>query len=232
MPVSNEVLWLLVALVDLSLLLVLYRFLGKIGIYISIVISIIVCNIEVLKTVQLFGLTTTLGNVLYASIFLATDILSEMYGKEDAKRGVLLGFIALILSTFYLQVALLFVPDSSDFAQPHLEALFGFLPRVAFGSVAAYWISQMYDVWAFHAIRTKTGDRFLWLRNNGSTLVSQFLDSIVFCTIAFLGVYPMAVFWEIVLSTYAIKALVAVLDTPFLYLARHVGRRQWGVLAG
>lgn len=226
MIISNEFFWLSFALIDLSILLLMYHFFGKVGIYMGIVISIIVCNIEVLKTVNLFGLTTTLGNVLYASIFLATDILSEMYGKEDARRGVILGFLALVLSTLYLQVALLFVPDASDFAQPHLEALFGFLPRVALASVTAYFVSQMYDVWAFHAIRQRTGGRYLWLRNNGSTLVSQFLDSLVFCVIAFAGVYPMAVFWEILLSTYVIKALVAVLDTPFLYLARRMGTKQ------
>lgn len=223
---TNEILWLSFALVDLSILLILYRFFGKLGLYIGIVISIIVCNIQVLKTIQLFGLTTTLGNVLYASVFLGTDILSEMYGKEDARRGVILGFVALVLSTLYLQVALLFIPDASDFAQPHLEALFGFLPRVALASVTAYLVSQMYDVWAFHAIREKTGSRHLWLRNNGSTLVSQFLDSLVFCSIAFIGVYPMAVFWEILISTYVIKALVAVLDTPFMYLARRIGAKQ------
>lgn len=226
MPITNEFLWLSFAIVDLSILLLMYRFFGKVGLYVSIVISIIVCNIEVLKTVQLFGLTTTLGNVLYASIFLATDILSEMYGKEDARKGVILGFVALVLSTLYLQVALLFVPDSSDFAQPHLQALFGFLPRVALASVTAYLVSQMYDVWAFHAIREKTGDRHLWLRNNGSTLVSQFLDSLVFCTIAFMGVYPMDVFGEILISTYIIKAIVAVLDTPFIYVARRMGAKQ------
>lgn len=228
MQLSNEVLWLTFALVDLSILVLVYRFFGKIGLYTSIVISIIVCNIEVLKTVQLFGLTTTLGNVLYASVFLATDILGEIHGKEDAKRGVILGFLALVLSTFYLQVALLFTPDASDFAQPHLEALFGFLPRVALASVTAYLVSQLHDVWAFHAWRQKTGGRHLWLRNNASTLVSQLLDSLVFCTIAFAGVYPMAVFWEIVVSTYLIKALVAVLDTPFIYLARRLGRQEVG----
>ncbi|MEJ5243364.1 MAG: queuosine precursor transporter [Desulfomicrobiaceae bacterium] len=222
----NELLWFSFALVDLSILLLIYRFFGKIGLYVSIVISIIICNIEVLKTVTLFGLTTTLGNVLYASIFLATDILSEMHGKEDARRGVILGFVALVLSTLYLQVALLFIPDGSDFAQPHLEALFGLLPRVALASMTAYLVSQMYDVWAFHAIREKTGVRHLWLRNNGSTLVSQFLDSLVFCVIAFAGVYPMSVFGEILLTTYGIKALVAVLDTPFMYLARHIGAKQ------
>ncbi|BDV01113.1 membrane protein [Thermodesulfomicrobium sp. WS] len=222
----NELLWFSFALVDLSILLLIYRFFGKIGLYVSIVISIIICNIEVLKTVTLFGLTTTLGNVLYASIFLATDILSEMHGKEDARRGVILGFVALVLSTLYLQVALLFIPDGSDFAQPHLEALFGLLPRVALASMTAYLVSQMYDVWAFHAIREKTGVRHLWLRNNGSTLVSQFLDSLVFCVIAFAGVYPMSVFGEILLTTYGIKALVAVLDTPFMYLARRIGANQ------
>ena len=121
-----------------------------------------------------------------------------------------------------MQIALYFQPSADDFAQPHLEALFGFLPRIALASMAAYLISQLHDVWAFHAIRNKTGEKWLWLRNNASTMVSQLLDSAIFCTIAFWGVFPMAVFMEILLSTYVIKVVVACLDTPFIYLAKRL----------
>jgi uncharacterized integral membrane protein (TIGR00697 family) len=79
-------------------------------------------------------------------------------------------------------------------------------------------------VWAFHAIRQRTGGRLLWLRNNASTVVSQLLDSAIFCTIAFWGLFPVNVFWEIMLSTYVIKVAVAALDTPFIYLARRMFR--------
>lgn len=222
----NETLWILFALVDLCMVLAVYRFFGRVGLFGLMVFNLLLCNIQVLKTVELFGLTTTLGNILYASVFLATDLLSEFYGKKEAQKGVLLGFVTLLMMVGYMQLALLFQPSGDDFAQPHLEALFGFMPRIALASMCAYLISQLHDVWAFHAIKARTGGKMLWLRNNASTMVSQFLDSAIFCTIAFWGMFPVNVFWEILLSTYIIKVAVAALDTPFIYVAKRFFRKE------
>lgn len=222
----NELLWISFALVDLCMVLVVYRLFGRVGLFGLMVFNLLLCNIQVLKTVELFGLTTTLGNVLYASVFLATDLLSEFYGKKEARKGVLLGFVTLVMMVGYMQIALYFKPAADDFAQPHLSALFGFMPRIALASMVAYLISQMHDVWAFHAIKERTGGKFLWLRNNASTMISQFLDSAIFCTIAFWGMFPINVFWEILFSTYIIKVVVAALDTPFIYLAKRIFRRE------
>lgn len=220
----NETLWIAFAIADLCMVLAVYRFFGRVGLFGLIVFNLLLCNIQVLKTVELFGLTTTLGNVLYASVFLSTDLLSEFHGSKEARKGVLLGFVALVMMVGYMQIALAFQPAADDFAQPHLSALFGFMPRIALASMAAYLVSQLHDVWAFHAIRQRTGGRLLWLRNNASTVVSQLLDSAIFCTIAFWGLFPVNVFWEIMLSTYVIKVAVAALDTPFIYLARRMFR--------
>ncbi|MCG8530296.1 MAG: queuosine precursor transporter [Desulfovibrionales bacterium] len=218
----NEVLWISFAIADLCIALMLYRFFGKIGLFAVIVFNLLVCNIQVLKTLELFGLTTTLGNILYAGVFLATDMLSEFYGKREAQKGVMLGFVTLVLMTVYMQIALHFTPNADDFAQPHLEAIFGFLPRIAVASMVAYLTSQTHDVWAFHFWKRKTEGKMLWLRNNASTLVSSLIDSSIFCLIAFYGVFPAAVLVEIMLTTVLFKAFVSILDTPFIYLARRV----------
>lgn len=218
----NELLWIGFALLDLCLVLLVYRLFGRTGLFGLVVFNLIICNIQVLKTVELFGLTATLGNVLYASVFLSTDILSEKYGRKEAQKAVMLGFTALVMTTLYMQIALRFVPAPGDFAQPSLETLFGFLPRVALGSLCAYLVSQTHDVWAFHAIKARTGERHLWLRNNASTLVSQFLDSAIFCGIAFWGQFEAPVFFEILGTTYLFKLFVALADTPFIYLARRI----------
>ncbi|SIO26916.1 queuosine precursor transporter [Halodesulfovibrio marinisediminis] len=218
----NEVLWISFAITDLCIALMLYRFFGRIGLFAVIVFNLLICNLQVIKTVELFGLTTTLGNILYAGVFLATDMLSEFYGKREAQKGVLLGFITLVLMTAYMQVALHFSPAADDFAQPHLEAIFGFLPRIAVASMLAYITSQMHDVWAFHFWKEKTNGRMLWLRNNASTLVSQLLDSTIFCLVAFYGIFPTPVLVEILATTVIFKAIVSVMDTPFIYLARRV----------
>lgn len=218
----NEILWLSFAVVDLSLVILLFRHFGRPALFALIVFNLILGNLQVIKTVELFGLTTTLGNILYASVYLATDLLSEFYGKEQAKRGVLLGFVCLVMMTLYMQVALMFSPSPEDFAQPHLQAIFGFMPRLALASLTAYIVSQTHDVWAFHTLKDRTAGKHLWLRNNLSTMVSQLLDSLVFCLIAFWGVFEGSVLVEIFITTYLFKAVVALLDTPFIYLARKI----------
>ena len=216
----NNLLWVGFILVALSLAILIYRFFGKFGLYALIVASIIAANIQVLKTVQLFGLVATLGNVLYGSIFFATDILSEVYGKKAARRGVWLGFIGMTLMTLWMQIGLRFIPDISDFSQDSLLTIFGLMPRIAAGSMIAYLISQHHDVFAFHFWRNRTKGRFLWLRNCASTMVSQAIDTIIFCAIALWGLFDTNVWVQILATTYFLKWIVAIIDTPFIYLAK------------
>lgn len=216
----NNLLWFGFILIDLSLAVLLYRLFGKFGLYTLIIASIITSNIQVLKTVQLFGLVATLGNVLYSSIFFATDILSEVYGKKAARRGVWLGFAGMVLMTLWMQIALRFIPDISDFAQGSLVTIFSLLPRIAAGSLIAYLISQHYDILAFHFWKNKTKGKFLWLRNNASTMVSQAIDSVIFTTIALWGLFDTNTWLQILVTTYFLKWIVALIDTPFIYLAK------------
>ncbi len=225
MEIFNIWFWFLFLFIDLSLAVLMYRLWGKKGLYIIIAASIIVANIQVVKTVQLFGLVATLGNILYGSLFFATDVLSEVYGKKSARRGVWLGFCAMVLMTIWMQLALRFVPDASDFVQGSMETIFELMPRIAAGSLIAYLLSQHHDVFAFHYWKGKTKGKYLWLRNCASTTVSQAIDSVVFCAIAFIGVFPWPVFAEILLTTYLLKFLVMLVDTPFIYWARSFSKK-------
>jgi len=222
----NEILWFLFLLIDFSLSLLAIYYFGKKALYVIIASDIIICNIQVIKTIELFGLVATLGNILYASIFLATDLLSEIYGKKDARRGVWLGFYALIFMTISMQLALQFSPHSSDFSHDALKTIFGFIPRVTIASIIAYLVSQNHDVWAFHFWKNKTHGKFLWLRNNISTWVSQAIDSILFVFIAFYGVFEFSIILQILFTTYIIKLIVAILDTPIIYLGRWVIKKH------
>ena len=215
----NNLLWVGFLLIDLSLAVVVYRFFGKFGLYALIVASVITANIQVVKTVQLFGLVATLGNVLYGSIFFTTDILSEVYGRKAARRGVWLGFVGMALMAIWMQIGLKFIPDISDFSQDSLLTIFGLMPRIAAGSMIAYLVSQHHDIFAFHFWKNRTKGRFLWLRNCFSTMVSQAIDTIVFCTIALWGVFDTNTWLQIAVTTYFLKWFVAVVDTPFIYLA-------------
>lgn len=222
--ISNSALWAGFVLANMGLILLVYRFFGRYGLYAVIVASVITSNIQVVKTIEVFGLVSTLGNILYGGIFFATDILTEVYGRQAARRGVWLGFIGMTLMTLWMQFGLQFVPHASDFSQQALTTIFGLMPRIAAGSMTAYLVSQHHDIWAFLFWKKKTKGKFLWLRNNLSTLASQAIDSVIFCSIALWGLYDSSTWLQILASTYLIKLFVAVIDTPFIYLAKKLSR--------
>jgi hypothetical protein len=220
MAAGNELLWLLMLILNFIGILVMYRYFGRIGLYAWVPIAVIIANIQVIKTVQLFGLTSSLGNIVYATSFLATDILSENYSKKDAGRAVGIGFLTLASLTVFMNLALLFEPAAIDFAQESMVTLYTLLPRIALASFVAYGVSQIHDVWAYSLMKKRRPEvKWIWLRNNVSTMVSQAIDSLLFVTIAFAGSIPTSEFWEIALTTYVLKWVVAAADTPLVYLA-------------
>jgi len=224
----NEALWLVMLALNFLGILVVYRAYGRIGLYAWVPIAVIIANIQVVKTVEIFGVTASLGNIVYATSFLATDILSENHGKPDATKAVGIGFVALAALTLFMNLALVFEPSTVDFAQDSMVALYTLLPRIALGSFVAYGVSQIHDVWAYALMKKRRPEgRWIWLRNNVSTMVSQAIDSLIFVTIAFAGRIPAAEFWEIAASTYVLKWIVAAADTPLVYIAarwKRVGR--------
>lgn len=220
---NNDLLWIVFSIINFVLLLIMYRLFGRLGLFVWVGMATVLANIQVTKTIELFGLTATMGNIIYGTIFLASDILNENYGKKIARKAVGLGFATLIIMTIIMQVVLVFDPAPSDIAHSSLSTIFGFLPRVALGSLIAYGISQYVDVWLYALLkRMLPDDKFLWVRNNGSTMLSQLLDTLVFCTIAFAGTYEGSVWMEIFISTYLLKFVVSIISTPFLYGAKRM----------
>jgi hypothetical protein len=218
---SNEFLWLIFAIVNFVLLIGMYKIFGKLGIFVWM--ATIIANIQVTKNISLFGLTATLGNVMYGTIFLGTDALNEIFSKKDAKKAVYLGFYVMISTLILMQLALVFVPNESDISQSSLQTIFGFFPRIVIGSLIAFLFSQLLDVSLFQWIRKLLPEnKWLWVRNNGSTIISQFFDTLIFVPIAFWGVYDFETLKWIFVTTYLIKVMVAALDTPFLYFMKRI----------
>ena len=218
---NNTLLWFIMMAVNFAFIMFAFRRWGRIGLLVWIPISCIVANIQVTKNVILFGFEATLGNIVYSTSFLATDMLSEFYRKEDAKQAVGCGFFALVAMTVLMQLAILFVPSQTDIAGPSLNLIFGLMPRIAIGSLAAYLLSNYHDVWSYAFWRKRTHGRHLWIRNNFSTFVSQIIDTLVFTLIAFYGVYENGVLIQIMASTFLLKWIVALADTSMIYLARY-----------
>lgn len=215
----NNYFWFIFAIINFFMIVGVYKLFGKLGLFAWVVIGAFVANLQVIKFVDLFFFeAATLGNIMYGTIFLATDVLNEKYGKKEAKKAVYLSFVILIAITIIMRLSLLFIPSDIDTMQPHLEAIFTQVPQVVIASLIAYILSQLLDVYIFSKLKeNKKSARLLWLRNNGSTMVSQLIDTFIFVTIAFVGQLDFSTILAIGVSTYFIKVTVAALDTPFIY---------------
>ena len=222
----NEILFLISIVFYFSGVLFAYKVFGKTGLYIWSAIGATLANIEAMKMVDMFGLSVTLGNALYASNFVVTDILSENYDKESANKAVNIGLFVTVIWVLATQLILKFEPNSIDFINRPLNEVFGFIPRIAMASIFTYAAAQKIDVVLYHKIWEKTNKIFkdtnkgLWLRNNISTLTSQFIDTTIFTLIAFAGTVSFKELVLLIFTTYVLKAAVAVLDTPVLYIAK------------
>ncbi len=219
----NELLWFAFLLLNFVLVLIMYKLFGKIGLFAWIAMGTVLANIQVTKTIEIFTLTATLGNIMYGSLFLITDTLNEKYGLKEAKKAVYIGFSSLIAMVLIMNMALWFIPHSDDFAHEALTTIFSLMPRIALGSMLAYIVSQLLDVHLFQKIKkTFHSDKTLYIRNLGSTLASQLIDTLIFVPIAFLGIHEASILINILITTYLIKLFVALLDTPFVYLMKRI----------
>ncbi|MEE0776916.1 MAG: queuosine precursor transporter [Bacillota bacterium] len=228
----NELLLLINLLVVYGGVLLAYRIFGLNGLMCFTVFATIAANIEVLILIDAFGLEQTLGNIVFAATFLITDIISEVEGKEQAKRAVNIGIFTTVCFLILSQIWLCYTPSANDWAFPHMEQIFTNSARVMIVSLLVYAIVQRLDVWLYHKwwafTRSKYQDvkRFLWLRNNGSTLISQFFNSVLFNFGAFWGMYDMPTLLSITFTGYLIYVCTSLVDTPFIYLARKIKPRQ------
>ncbi|GAA4851920.1 queuosine precursor transporter [Paenibacillus vulneris] len=214
-------------IVNFGLFLLSYRLFGRKGLYAWVGFATVLANIQVVKTIEIFGIVMTLGNSIYASIYMTTDLLNEKYGPRAARQAVWFGFFSLFASAIIMQMVLFFVPQQGDISQEALETIFGLAPQIALGSLAAYFVSQFLDVRVFSALKNRfPNHNQFWLRINGSIGLSQFVDSLVFCSIAFYKVYPLGVWVQILLTTYVLKFVISAAGTPVLYLARSFRFRE------
>ncbi len=226
---SNNLIYFVWIISDLTLLIIGFTLWGKKGVIAVIASNVVLMNIFVLKGIRLFGLDATGGNVLYASIFLGTDIIAEYYGKKEATEAVFIGFF---ISVFFLVASrfiLLFTPAEWDLYHGAMERLFTPVWRIIGASMLAYILSQNFDVTVYVWLKKRFPSQ-LWVRNNGSTWGSQVIDTAVFCFAAFAGTYETGTVLQIIISTYILKLIVAIIDTPFIYLTKLIVRLRPSII--
>ncbi|UDN63753.1 queuosine precursor transporter [Clostridioides sp. ES-W-0016-02] len=181
------------------------------------VTSLVVSNIVAGKVVDIFGLVVPAAVVAYPLTFLCTDVIGEIWGKEEAnrtvKRGILMQLFSLLLIT--IAIALPSASFATEYSS-NLKIVLGQNVRFVLASLIAYILAQSNDVFIFHKLKERFNEKHKWLRNNASTMLSQLIDTAIFITIGFWGTVPSLI--TMIMSQYVVKFFLALLDTPFFYL--------------
>ena len=222
----QNLLYLSTLVLDLGLTVLMFRFFGKEGLLACIVLSILLANLQGPKLTVIFSMQTSLGVIFYSSIFFATDLMSEKFGKKEADKAVMMGFSISVIILLMLSISLLFLPSiqgnqtfSTEVHQA-LVTILDFTPRFIIGSLFSYLISQRFDVWFFHKIKHWTNGKHLWLRNNLSTMASQTIDTTLYSLVVWWGVVDLETAIQLGLAKMAFKIGIAAFDTPFIYWAK------------
>lgn len=240
---NTEVVWFILLLLCFLSILVFLRLFGYVGLYVYSAIAIIAANIQVLKQANFNFFSSinekiipfyepspiALGTILFASTFLCTDILSEYYGKEKARKNVLIGFCSFFLMTILMLVTIGIQPAEDEWVsmvQESLAILFTPMTSIFMASMIAYLISQYFDIWFFSYLKTISSNKLLWLRNNVSTALSSLIDNTIFSIFAWIilnpNPFPLSdVIMTFILGVYLLRVFIAILDTPFIYLAKY-----------
>ena len=224
---NTFVLWLIMLFFCFFSILIFLKLFGIVGLYVYSALAVIGGNIQVLKQVDFFYSPepVALGTVLFASTFLCTDIISEHFGREKANKNVLIGFVSFLFMTIIMLITIGFNPSTDDWAQESLSNIFTPLSRFFIASMIAYLLSQYFDVWIYNFLKKLTINKYLWLRNNLSTILSSLIDNTIFSLLAWIILnsnpeFLYKVITTYILGTYFLRILIALIDTPFLYLSK------------
>lgn len=195
--------------------------------------------IDVPITFSFFGselgpFVTVVGVLPWPFVFICTDLINEFYGKQAIRR---LSWITSILIAycFLMVIVALAIPANTEISpytasDAEFTKVFGQSRWVIVGSICAFMFSQLLDATLFAWIKHKTGNKHIWLRSTGSTVVSQLIDSYIVIYIGFIlpGSLPLSALWEIAPTNYILKLIIAILLTPLIYLGHYVVRRYLG----
>lgn len=189
-----------------------------IGIFVG---ALIAANLIGLKIADFVIFEASVGILLFPILFLITDIIEEVHGKKKAQELVIVGFVTLVIVLIVTVIAVLLPFAERSLVKEEYTTIFSATIRIFIASITAFLIAQLHDVWAFNFWRQKTKGKYLWLRNNASTIVSQFLDTTLFMFIAFYNISPkftVVYVFSLIIPYWLVKILFALFDTPFCYL--------------
>ena len=187
---------------------------------------LLTANISAVKIIAIGSEGIDAGIIAYPLTFLISDVISEVYGRKTTTKIIWLGFLANLLMISIIYVAGILPSATFWNDQQSYDQILGAVPRIVIASMVAYLVSQNHDVLAFEMWKKVTGGKFLWFRNNASTVVSQGIDTTIFILIAFVGIYSFDDILNMIWITYLIKIFVAIIDTPLVYILVNIVRRK------
>ena len=222
--ISNELLFALALFGGLSISLGAF-YLGRFFVFVLMVTITLYLGITEAKVIEVFGWPTTIGTALFGVLMLSTDMLSERYGRKAAFEVTFYSIFAVLCFQLFLKITLLAeaTPDM-QFMGEAMSTVYTTSFRMVFAGIFVFMVSQSLDIVLFYRIRQITGDKWLWARNKGSTIVSQGLATYLFTFLAFYGLFDD---WVLMATTnYCFKLVVAFSDTFFIYASKYITPRD------
>jgi len=181
------------------------------------VMCLLVSNTIAVKVIEIGSFVLPAGIIVFPLAYIFNDIMTEVYGYEKTRSVIWWGFISLAFMTIFYIIANELKPAVFWQDQDSFSKLFGFVPRIAVASFAAYLVGSFLNSYVLSFMKVKTKGKHLWARTIGSTIIGEGADSIVFNIVAFWGVFPNANLIQIVISGFVLKTLYEVVATPLTY---------------
>ncbi|GAA0321107.1 queuosine precursor transporter [Oceanobacillus oncorhynchi] len=179
---------------------------------------LLLSNVLSVKLFQMGSFVLPAAAIVYVITYMIMDVVGEVYGKKAARKTIQAGFFTQIIAMIFIFIAIHLPPAAGFQEQAAFETIFNGSFRVILASLVSYFVSQHLGVSIFHRLKHRHGRKKLWLRNSLSTMTSQLFDTVLFITIAFWGIVPTGVLIGMIVSQYIWKVMVAIIDTPFVYL--------------
>lgn len=228
---TNELLLIATLIGYFGLEVLWYKLFGRVGLYAFTIFATITANIEVLLLINAFGLDQTLGNVLFATTFSCTKIISEMEGEKGklyAKKAAAMSIATTGLFMILTKTWVFYIPASGNIVSEHMRIVFANSPRIMLSSLVVLGICQLVQIGTYALVwkiqKHKEGG--LWLRGGITTLFTQIVNVVLFTFFAFWGIYEMGILLDIIIASYAIYIVTSFWDTGVLYIAKNTCKNR------
>lgn len=178
------------------------------------------------KLIHVGSAVMSIGILPWPIVFISTDLINEYFGEKGVRK---LSLITACLITYcfillYLALQIPAVQGKNLITDAQFNGVFGQSMWIIVGSITAFLVSQLIDVTIFHFVKNRTGNKMIWLRSTGSTVISQLFDSFIVLGIAFwmTGKMTTDVFIQSAFTGYFVKLIIAILLTPLIYLGHYI----------